>query len=165
MSSYHSCGMRVFRGCRALLAPAKSSAADVANAKSTTTTPARSKPKAKAKPRPAKAINQGTGTGLSSPKPKRETAGPRGILKVGPISPALQTFMGVPEASRSGAVKQIWSYIKGQNLQVPPTLLCLSLSISVCVCVCSHSFTFLYGFVFLISLRVLVLLFNGFLLD
>ncbi|XP_062155792.1 protein TRI1-like [Alnus glutinosa] len=119
MSSYHSCGMRVFRGCRALLAPAKSSAADVANAKSTTTTPARSKPKAKAKPRPAKAINQGTGTGLSSPKPKRETAGPRGILKVGPISPALQTFMGVPEASRSGAVKQIWSYIKGQNLQNP----------------------------------------------
>ncbi|XP_059459131.1 protein TRI1-like [Corylus avellana] len=119
MSSYHSCGMRVFRGCRALLAPAKSAAADVANAKSTTTT-ARSKPKPK--PRPAKAINQVTGTGLSSPKlkaPKRETAGPRGILKSVPISPALQTFMGVPEASRSGAVKQIWSYIKSQNLQNP----------------------------------------------
>jgi upstream activation factor subunit UAF30 len=148
MSSYHSCGMRVFRGCRALLAPAKSAAADVANAKSTTTTATtRSKPKPKPKPRPAKAINQATGTGLSSPElkaPKRETAGPRGIMKAGPISPALQTFLGVPEASRSGAVKQIWSYVKSQNLQVPPTLL-LSLSLS--------PFTSMYWFVFLISFK------------
>jgi len=114
MSTYHSCGMRVFRGCRALLAPAKSSAADVANAKSTTST-TRAKPKPKPKPRPAKASNQGTGTGLSSPEPAK----PKGILKVGPISPALQAFLDMPEASRSGAVKQIWSYIKGQNLQNP----------------------------------------------
>lgn len=148
MSTYHSCGMRVFRGCRALLAPAKSSAADVANAKSTTST-TRAKPKPKPKPRPAKASNQGTGTGLSSAEPAK----PKGILKVGPISPALQAFLDMPEASRSGAVKQIWSYIKGQNLQVPPTLLFLSLSLSLPLS--SPSFTFMYGFVFLIYLRVL----------
>lgn len=117
MSSYSS-GIRVFRGCRALLAPAKSSAAAAANvshtktntttAAATTAKPKTTKAKAKAKPR------------SSSPGPKREgVSRPTGILKVGPISPALQSFLGAPEASRTDAVKQIWSYVKLHNLQNP----------------------------------------------
>ncbi|XP_065853035.1 protein TRI1 [Euphorbia lathyris] len=83
---------RVFRGCRALLAPAKSSAAA---SKPTATKAAASKPK--------------------SAKPARTA----GILKPFPVSPALSDFLGTPEASRAGAVKQIWAYIKQNNLQNP----------------------------------------------
>ncbi|KAB1223408.1 Upstream activation factor subunit spp27 [Morella rubra] len=110
MSSYSS-GMRVFRGCRALLAPAKSAAAEVATAnKSTTATKSKPKPKPRAKT---------TNPGSSSLEPKRALAKPTGILKPGPISPALQTFLGMPEASRADAVKQIWSHVKLHNLQNP----------------------------------------------
>ncbi|KAK4422445.1 Upstream activation factor subunit spp27 [Sesamum alatum] len=42
-----------------------------------------------------------------------------GILKVQPVSPALAKFLGSPEASRSGAVKKIWEYVKSHNLQNP----------------------------------------------
>lgn len=44
---------------------------------------------------------------------------PAGILKVTQVSPALSNFLGVSEASRTDAVKQIWSYIKLHNLQNP----------------------------------------------
>ncbi|KAJ9185688.1 hypothetical protein P3X46_005288 [Hevea brasiliensis] len=90
---------RVFKGCRALLAPTKSAAS--------TTTTAASKSKAtkaaarKQKPNPTKPLK------------------PSGILKVTPVSPALRDFLGVPESSRSDAVKNIWSYIKQHNLQNP----------------------------------------------
>lgn len=114
MASYYSSGMRVFRGCGALLAPARSSAAHAANSKSTT---AVSKVKAEPKQKPKKAKATGTGAGPSSPRPKRQLSRPTGILKATPISPALQTFMGVPEASRADAVKQIWAHIKLHNLQ------------------------------------------------
>lgn len=41
-----------------------------------------------------------------------------GITKPYPVSPALRKFLGVPEASRSDAVKKIWEHIKHNNLQV-----------------------------------------------
>ncbi|GKV47279.1 hypothetical protein SLEP1_g54192 [Rubroshorea leprosula] len=46
-------------------------------------------------------------------------ARPTGNLKIPPVSPTLSTFLGANNASRSDAVKQIWSYIKTHNLQNP----------------------------------------------
>ncbi|KAF6168912.1 hypothetical protein GIB67_038409 [Kingdonia uniflora] len=44
---------------------------------------------------------------------------PSGIMKAYPVSPALRKFLGgVPEASRTHVVKQIWVHIKDQKLQV-----------------------------------------------
>ncbi|KAF3794272.1 TRI1 protein [Nymphaea thermarum] len=47
---------------------------------------------------------------------KRE---PRGIAKPCLISSALQELVGVPEIPRTQALKQIWAYIKENNLQDP----------------------------------------------
>ncbi|KAH1105769.1 hypothetical protein J1N35_009537 [Gossypium stocksii] len=60
----------------------------------------------------------------SKPKTKKPAAlrsetRPTGISKVTPVSPALGRFLGAQQASRTEAVKQIWSYIKSQNLQNP----------------------------------------------
>ncbi|CAK9136962.1 unnamed protein product [Ilex paraguariensis] len=49
----------------------------------------------------------------SAPK----AGGPSGILKPVTVSPALGKFLGVPEVSRSDAVKKVWEYIKTRNLQ------------------------------------------------
>ncbi|KAG0457589.1 hypothetical protein HPP92_022746 [Vanilla planifolia] len=43
----------------------------------------------------------------------------KGILKPLPVSPALRKFVGVPEISRSEAIKKIWDHIKLHQLQVP----------------------------------------------
>jgi chromatin remodeling complex protein RSC6 len=89
---------RVFKACRALLAPAKPATASK-------TTVAKPKPKPKPKPK-AKATSTTPGT-------------PRGILKPNPVSPVLGDFLGgVPESSRAEAVKKIWAHIKLHNLQV-----------------------------------------------
>ena len=117
-----SSGIRALRGCRALLAPAKSSASSAAEVIKTTTSKQpkpKPKPKATAKPKPTKTAK--ATPSASTTEPKRAS----GIQKVSPISPQLQTFLGAPEASRSDAVKQIWSYIKLHNLQVhfPPFFL------------------------------------------
>ncbi|KDP39609.1 hypothetical protein JCGZ_02629 [Jatropha curcas] len=89
---------RVFKGCRALLAPAKSAAAaKTSSAKTAATKAAPAKPKTK----PEKPLQ------------------PAGILKVTPVSPALRDFLGVPESSRTDAVKKIWIHIKQNNLQNP----------------------------------------------
>ncbi|KAK8257067.1 hypothetical protein V6Z12_1Z008100 [Gossypium hirsutum] len=58
----------------------------------------------------------------SKPKTKKPAAlrsetRPTGISKVTPVSPALGQFLGAQQASRTEAVKQIWFYIKSQNLQ------------------------------------------------
>ncbi|KAB5529660.1 hypothetical protein DKX38_019741 [Salix brachista] len=91
---------RVFKACRALLAPAKSATASKTTA--TKTSAASSKPKPKAKP--------------ASTTP----GAPRGILKPNPVSPVLGDFLGgVPESSRADAVKKIWAHIKLHNLQNP----------------------------------------------
>ncbi|XP_059652980.1 uncharacterized protein LOC132300056 [Cornus florida] len=48
---------------------------------------------------------------------KRE---PRGIMKPRRVSPEMQAFLGgVPEIPRTQALKQIWAYIKQENLQDP----------------------------------------------
>lgn len=95
-----SAAARVFNGCRALLAPAKSSAA----ASSVASTKAKSK--TTKKPRAKSPVKRGA--------PTR----PTGISKVSPVSPALAKFLGAPEASRSDAVRQIWAHVKTHNLQV-----------------------------------------------
>ncbi|KAJ1381638.1 SWIB/MDM2 domain [Sesbania bispinosa] len=43
----------------------------------------------------------------------------RGIMKPRKISPEMQDLVGVPEISRTQALKQIWAYIKGNDLQDP----------------------------------------------
>uniref|UniRef100_A0A2P2NG42 Uncharacterized protein MANES_09G133600 n=1 Tax=Rhizophora mucronata TaxID=61149 RepID=A0A2P2NG42_RHIMU len=86
---------RVFNGCRALLAPAKSAASPK---------PAAPQPKSKRKAK------------TSPPTLPRR---PAGIVKPVPVSPALRDFLGVPEASRTDAVKKIWAYVKHNNLQNP----------------------------------------------
>lgn len=96
-----SAAARVFNGCRALLAPAKASAAAASKTKPTTT----KKPRAKSPAKPRTPRSPGTSK-------------PTGIVKVIPVSPALANFLGASEASRADAVRQIWSYIKAHNLQV-----------------------------------------------
>ncbi|KAK8959379.1 hypothetical protein KSP40_PGU009022 [Platanthera guangdongensis] len=51
--------------------------------------------------------------GTASKKPAR------GITKPGPVSPAMQAFLGVGEIPRTQALKHIWDYIKANNLQDP----------------------------------------------
>jgi chromatin remodeling complex protein RSC6 len=103
-----STAIRVFRGCSALLAPAKSSTSTAGAAVKISA--AAPKPKAKPKPKP-----KASGDVV---KPKRNVNRTAGILKPTPISPALGSFLGAPESSRAEAVKQIWAHIKLHNLQV-----------------------------------------------
>lgn len=42
----------------------------------------------------------------------------RGIMKPRKISPEMQDLIGLPEVSRTQALKHIWAYIKENNLQV-----------------------------------------------
>lgn len=49
---------------------------------------------------------------------KRE---PRGITKPRRVSPQMQELLGVSEISRTQALKEIWAYIKQNNLQVSIT--------------------------------------------
>ncbi|XP_018852104.1 zinc finger CCCH domain-containing protein 44-like [Juglans regia] len=44
---------------------------------------------------------------------------PRGIMKPRRVSPEMQDLVGVPEISRTQALKQIWAHIKEHNLQDP----------------------------------------------
>ncbi|XP_030475081.2 upstream activation factor subunit spp27-like [Syzygium oleosum] len=112
MSFSSSTASRVFRGCRALLAPAKPAAAAAAGGADAAAAAAKAS-KAAAKPKPKKAASGGGG-GEASPKaPSR----PSGIQKVTPVSPALARFLNAGEASRVQAVKQIWAYIKREGLQ------------------------------------------------
>lgn len=43
---------------------------------------------------------------------------PRGLTKRRRVSPEMQAVVGVPEIPRTQALKQIWAYIKENNLQV-----------------------------------------------
>ncbi|XP_027361314.1 upstream activation factor subunit UAF30 [Abrus precatorius] len=43
----------------------------------------------------------------------------RGIMKPRKVSPEMQALVGVPEISRTQALKLIWAYIKDNNLQDP----------------------------------------------
>ncbi|KAK4795351.1 hypothetical protein SAY86_013345 [Trapa natans] len=44
---------------------------------------------------------------------------PSGIMKPRPVSPEMQDIVGVREIARTQALKQIWAYIKENNLQDP----------------------------------------------
>ncbi|OMO63335.1 hypothetical protein COLO4_32550 [Corchorus olitorius] len=52
-------------------------------------------------------------------KPATGTRQPRGIMKPRRVSPEMQALVGVPEISRTQALKQIWAHIKEHNLQDP----------------------------------------------
>ncbi|KAJ4952187.1 hypothetical protein NE237_029019 [Protea cynaroides] len=81
---------RVFRGSQALMAAAK-----VAKTRAATSS-----------------------SDVAATKPRAASRN-SGILKVTPVSPAMRKFLGVPETSRTEAVKKIWEYIKLNNLQNP----------------------------------------------
>ncbi|KAL6130464.1 hypothetical protein ACLB2K_068843 [Fragaria x ananassa] len=108
-----STAISVFRGCRALLAPAKSSSSTSTAGASAVKVAAAAAPKSKAK---AKAKPK---TNADAIKPKRNVNMNAGIMKPRPISPALGSFLGAAESSRAEAVKQIWDHIKLNSLQNP----------------------------------------------
>ncbi|XP_077238865.1 SWIB/MDM2 domain superfamily protein [Tasmannia lanceolata] len=83
---------RVFEACRVLMAAAKAGA--------------------KANPNPRSAS-------MAATTKAKTTTRPNGILKSVPVSPAMRKFLGVPEISRTEAVKKIWEYIKLNDLQNP----------------------------------------------
>lgn len=72
-------------------------------------------------PPPANVRTVRTVTFAAASKPAMETKKrePRGIMKPRRVSPEMQAFLGgVPEIPRTQALKEIWAYIKEQNLQV-----------------------------------------------
>ncbi|XP_022155717.1 uncharacterized protein LOC111022777 [Momordica charantia] len=110
MASGLSNGTRLFRACGTLLDSLKSATgASYSSAASTSHKSAASKPKAKLKASAATSTESGA---------KKEVNRSSGIFKPVQVSPALGSFLGMSETSRSEAVKQIWSYIKLNNLQV-----------------------------------------------
>ncbi|XP_022719929.1 upstream activation factor subunit UAF30-like [Durio zibethinus] len=114
---------RVLKGFRALLAfPA---AAGFSSAAAKFYTSASAAAGAAAKSAPSK-LAQKTPKKSTTSKPKtakpaapRTMTRPSGIFKVTPVSPALGRFLGAEQVSRTEAVKQIWTYIKSNNLQNP----------------------------------------------
>lgn len=84
--------------------------------------------------RAAVAARAGTKASAAAPavisSPSSTAAKPKhsGILKPIPVSLAMRKFLGVPEISRSQAVKKIWEYIKGHQLQVDPRFFLFDLS-------------------------------------
>ncbi|KAL8151751.1 hypothetical protein V2J09_021559 [Rumex salicifolius] len=49
----------------------------------------------------------------------KPTGKPRGIMRPRKVSPAMQEVVGMPEVSRTEALKLIWAHIKQNNLQDP----------------------------------------------
>ncbi|KAJ4758715.1 SWIB/MDM2 domain containing protein [Rhynchospora pubera] len=89
-------------------ATAASSATSVVKA---TVEPARSN----AKP----AAVTGAGTKESASNPAKRKGGPGGLNKVCGVSPELQAIVGQPTMARTEIVKQLWAYIRKNNLQDP----------------------------------------------
>ncbi|XP_075514923.1 uncharacterized protein LOC142549714 isoform X1 [Primulina tabacum] len=60
-------------------------------------------------------------TGKSSTKKRKKEVKKRGggFAKLCKLSPELEKFTGVPELARTEVVKQLWSYIRENNLQDP----------------------------------------------
>ncbi|KAH7674159.1 upstream activation factor subunit UAF30 protein [Dioscorea alata] len=55
----------------------------------------------------------------SSPAPAKRRGGPGGLSKVCGVSPELQAIVGEPTMARTQIVKQLWAYIRKNNLQDP----------------------------------------------
>ncbi|XP_021283485.1 protein TRI1 [Herrania umbratica] len=110
---------RILKGFRALLAsPAVSTSSATTAAKFSSASAAAAKPAA------AKVSRKPKKPTTSKPKTDKRAASrtrnrPTGISQVTPVSPALGQFLGAQQASRTEAVKQIWTYIKSHNLQNP----------------------------------------------
>lgn len=127
MSSF---AVRVFMGCRSVLAPASrttsylvSSSRSVSTAAAGSTKKPAAKTKAKAKPKPKPKPKPKTKSDSPATKTPRST----GIFKPTPVSPVLAQFLGTGETTRTDAVKEIWTYIKSHDLQV-------HLLFSLCIC-------------------------------
>ncbi|TYI16482.1 hypothetical protein ES332_A08G258300v1 [Gossypium tomentosum] len=108
---------RLYKGFKELLASSATAAVPLTAAKFYAAAAAKS-----ASPKVAQKTRKKPTT--SKPKTKKPAAlrsetRPTGISKVTPVSPALGQFLGAQQASRTEAVKQIWFYIKSQNLQNP----------------------------------------------
>ncbi|CAL0311329.1 unnamed protein product [Lupinus luteus] len=56
---------------------------------------------------------------VSPPPPPPPPGKTRGIMKPRRVSPEMQALVGLPEISRTQALKHIWAYIKQNNLQDP----------------------------------------------
>ncbi|KAE9612792.1 hypothetical protein Lal_00027491 [Lupinus albus] len=56
---------------------------------------------------------------VSPPPPPPPPGKTRGIMKPRRVSPEMQALVGLPEISRTQALKLIWAYIKQNNLQDP----------------------------------------------
>ena len=106
MASGLNNGTRLFRGCRTLLDSLKSTTQAYSSAAAVS-------PKGKLKASGAAASRKNSEAGE-----KKEVNRSGGIFKSVQVSPALAGFLGMSESSRPEAVKQIWSYIKLNNLQV-----------------------------------------------
>ncbi|KAK6132990.1 hypothetical protein DH2020_033281 [Rehmannia glutinosa] len=55
----------------------------------------------------------------SAPTGKKRRGGPGGLNKLCGVSPELQTIVGQPTMPRTEIVKQLWAYIRKNNLQDP----------------------------------------------
>ncbi|KAI3456857.1 hypothetical protein Pfo_013520 [Paulownia fortunei] len=55
----------------------------------------------------------------SAPTAKKRRGGPGGLNKLCGVSPELQTIVGQPTLPRTEIVKQLWAYIRKNNLQDP----------------------------------------------
>ncbi|PIN00072.1 hypothetical protein CDL12_27425 [Handroanthus impetiginosus] len=55
----------------------------------------------------------------SAPAAKKRRGGPGGLNKLCGVSPELQTIVGQPALPRTEIVKQLWAYIRKNNLQDP----------------------------------------------
>ncbi|KAL0294036.1 UNVERIFIED_CONTAM: Upstream activation factor subunit UAF30 [Sesamum calycinum] len=58
-------------------------------------------------------------TFCSAPTGKKRRGGPGGLNKLCGVSPVLQTIVGQPTLPRTEIVKQLWAYIRKNNLQDP----------------------------------------------
>ncbi|KAG8368457.1 hypothetical protein BUALT_Bualt15G0047400 [Buddleja alternifolia] len=67
-----------------------------------------------------RAVRTVTISAVSKPAAETKKREPRGIMKPRRVSPEMQAFLGgVAEIPRTQALKEIWAYIKEQNLQDP----------------------------------------------
>lgn len=108
---------RVLKGFREFLAspaaaPSSSSVAVAKFSSASASVAAKSATSKVAKKTPKKAKSE------KKPAAPGTPIRPTGIFKLAPVSPALGQFLGAQQASRTDAVKQIWTYIKSRNLQV-----------------------------------------------
>lgn len=75
--------------------------------------------KAQQPSRTATAATKEAATSAAAAEVVTKVVKPSGLTAPVPVSPAMQKFLGVSEASRTEALKKIWDHIKANNLQNP----------------------------------------------